>query len=815
MDYLYRFFFMVFSLDILMIVLLPVVLIFRFLVRNCERKYMMWQWKFLFLRSICPFFMSSMLSFLPVWNRRFYVFLGNLGFTMREQKGVLFGVRDVFTRRIFVTQGFQICSVLWLCGALLFLLYQLYNKFRLTISFATAKELGEDIYEVSAIHLPVQTGIFHKSWFLPPDFHASELKWLMKHMEKRGAEPLKRVILMCICAVHWFNPVMWLYYYLWSGDNEINADEHAVYHGNMMKRREYAQSIMNFRRRIYTHKNAAGIYEEDRISDNFGIYVVFERDTEKRARRMMYQKWDGAGRRFFARILVLGVLMCYFLLAPLNRAWAGGTWRSAQETEPVAEKTADSIVVKKRQVIANADALSPEGLSRILQLELKSGGSKSEDGYDGDFTLVMYDQLQNKLSYLDMNTIFSHTIKSSYHFSNDLILYVADYNGDGKQEVTLGQKVVMTQKEFSDFIGDKEKAAGDYVVYQYSVISLDTNQMVLVGQEIYTVTLKNDTNLLPPTESVSFDKVEGVNGLFSVPFAGGRKYYEWTAAEESYQERDYTEEEIEEKKNGANPAEIGKTGEHTLEDSAGDTAILVSTETDNTSSEAVRSVILYPRKSQKRFEDVKGYYCDVFWAPEIGADAEKQYAVLLYNGVRSRTFVIYDVKERSVYYRQEDGATELGKIFKQYGEEGITFTEGGVVLYNLSEKTNDTLKIDFYAIADGKITVKGNYEYSVTNKMAANLSFSQSVDEKAETEASPTPEIGEFITPSPSSEAPAENNTGGTRTDGTSAGNNAEGARTGGTSANVNNGGRKNNGTGTKSSKKKTNTKKKKTGNGT
>ncbi|MBR1741300.1 MAG: hypothetical protein IJ733_05415 [Lachnospiraceae bacterium] len=746
MDYLYRIFYIVLSLGVLMIILLPVVLIFRFLVRSCERKYMMWQWKLLFLRSVCPFFMSSMFCFMPVWNRRFYVFLGNLGLTLREKKGVIFSVSDVFTYRIFVTQGFKICSILWLFGVLLFLLFQLYNKFRLTMTFATAKELGEDIYEVSSIHLPVQTGIFHKSWFLPPEFHASELKWLMKHMENRGAEPLKRVFLMFIFAIHWFNPVMWLYYYLWSQDNEIHADERAVYHGNMMRRREYAQSIMNFRRRIYSHRNAAGVFEEDKVSDNFGIYVVYERDTEKRARRMMYQKWDGMGRRFFAKTLVLGVLAYYFLLAPLNKVWAGGTWKADLEPEQTVEKTADKIQIKKREVIANADAMSPEGLSRILQLEMKSGGSKDEDGFDGDFTLVMYDQLENKLSYLDMNTIFSHSMKSSYHFSNDLILYVADYNGDGKQEVTLGQRMIPTQKEFSELVGDEKKTVDDYEVYQYSIISLDTNQLILLGQEIYSVTEKNDQSSLPPTESITFEKVEGVNGLFAVNFAGKKKYYEWISAEGNYEEKEYTAEEIEAKQNGTDTTEIGKAGEHTLEDAGGDTAILVSTEVDNTSSEAIQSVILSPRKSQKRLEDVKGYYCDLFWAPSLSSGTEDRYAVLLYNGVKSRTFVIYDVKERSVYYRQEDGARELGKLFKQYNEDGITFHDGGVVLYDLSEKNEDTLKIDFYAMADGKISIKGSYEYNVKKKLAANLRFSQSIDADAE-KAAPTPDIEGIIEP--------------------------------------------------------------------
>lgn len=641
-----------------------------------------------------------------------------------------------------MTFGFQMCSILWISGAALFLLWNLYNKYRLSLLLASAKALGEEIYEVPSIHLPVQTGILKKKWYLPPEFHASELQWLLRHMENRGAEPLKRIIILVIMSIHWFNPVMWLYYFLWSKDNEIHADERAVYRGNLMKRREYAQSIMNFRYRTYTHKNAAGIYEEDKVSDNFGIYAVYERDTEKRARRMMYQKWDNAGKKLYARVFVLGVLVIYFLLTPLSQVWAGGTWGAGSNKQAEADNSAASIKIKKRQVIANIDTMSPEGLGRVLQLEMKSGGSKDDDGYDGSFSLVMYDQMENKLSYLDMDMIFSHNIKSSYHFSENLSLFVSDYNGDGKQEVALGQKLIMTQNEFAElFDKDAGKKAEDYNVFQYSLINIDTNQLTVLNQGILSVVKKTDAEAAAKAESVSFGTIDGVSGIFYTEFADAKKYYEWDG-EETYIEKDYTEEEMEAKKNGIDLSVSGDVKEHTLQDAGGDTAILVTTKTDSTSSEVIQSVILSPRKSEKKFEDIRGYYCDLFWAPSLGVETEEQYAVLLYNGSNNaRTFVIYDLKQKSVYYQQEDGATNLAKIFKQYHEDDITFEEGGVVLYELSEKNGDTLKIGFSAAADGGISVKGSYEYNVTKKAAANLSFSRSIDEQAEIKSTPSPEV--------------------------------------------------------------------------
>ncbi len=748
MTLLYRIFYMVISIGIVMGILFPVILIFRFLLRNRERRYMMWMWRFVFLRSLCPFFILSI--FFPVQSlvRRFYLLIENLGLTIEKSEGVVFRWRDFLTAKISVTEGFRMCSILWLVGMIFFLLYNVFNKQRLKMLFRAATEIGEGVYEVRSIHIPVQIGVFRKKWYLPPKFHISELKWLFAHMENRGAEQLKRGFLVLLLSLHWFNPFFWLYYYLWSKDNEINADEKTVYRGNLMKRREYAQSILNFRHRTYTHKNAAGYLEEDRVTENFCPLVIYERDTDQRARRMMYQRWDTAGKRHFARFCLMLLFFGLFFLGPLEQAW-GANWGSGKNT--VSEGKVTQVITKKRKEIASAGTTSPDGLNRVLKLEMKKGGTEDEEGYDGSFRLVMYDNMDSKLAYMDMDEIFSHSIKSSYHFSEGMALFTGDYNSDGTNELVLGQKKVMLQKEFDElFTGKNDKKIEDYDVFSYSIINLNTDSMEVLNQDILSVVKKGQKGETAQTESILLGRFDGLDKLFYTEFADEKKYYEWDSSVGSYAEKEYSEQEIEQRKQAtasASPSPSGKAegevSEYTLDGKDGETAILVTTKTDNTGSEAIQSVILSPRNGERKYENIKGYFCDLNWAPQIGADAseENRYAYLLYNGVASRTFVIYDTKEKNVYYQHEDGTENLGKLFVQFNENEITFTEGRAVLYGLSEKTKDTLKIDFVATADRSITVKGSYEYDVVGKTSSNLTFSQSTDTETETGTVPTPEV--------------------------------------------------------------------------
>lgn len=740
MELLYRVFFWVAAMAFLMVLTLPLILVIRFFMRRHRRKYMMWEWKLLYLRSICPLAMTSLLLVVPGLNHYYHLFLNRLGFTMQGVSGMMFHWSDIFRRHITVTMAFKGCSIIWAAGVVILLLHLALTQRNLRIYFADAKEIGENIYESELIELPVQLGVFWKKIYLPKGYQTRETAWLLRHMESRKTEPIRRFLVVLITVIYWINPVMWFYYYLWSKDNEILGDECIVYGRKDIFRLQYAQGILNFRKSQKYVKDENGNYVEKKMPNIFSFLTIFEREPEERARRMMYQKWYTSGSRLSAFFWIILTCFLLFCVSPLHRMWSyGGTASKNQEKTAEESLFADG----KNLVIAKANAQSPDGLQRVLQLEMRKGKRDGSGGYDGKFSLVMYDNMENKIDSMDMDDVFTKSVLKKYHFTGGMALQVQDYNGDGVQEVSLGQKQALTQAEFDRLFKGKESKdkpkMQDSQVYQFSLVNLENTELKVIQEGIFSVSKEKKQN-----ESLKFGVVEGVDTVFYVSMGNAVQYYQWNGKNAVYETKNYTKEDVEKlkesKQDNNQTSAPGEAQDHTLAKTDGTTAALVSTKRDSTSSEEIQSVTLSPRSSSKKFTDIKGYYCDLLWVPAIGEKDKERYAQLIYNGTKARTFVIYDIQTKMVYYKQEDGTEELGKLFKQYNEEDITFGENSAVIYQLQEKNNDTLKIEFSAQAEGDMTIKGSYEYHVKEKKSANLSFTRVVNDNAESTAAPTAE---------------------------------------------------------------------------
>ena len=216
MEWLYRIFYTVLSLGIMAVLILPVVLLVRFLMRNFEKKYMVWEWYFVYLRSICPIALSSPLCMIPVFNRKYHMLLSQMGLSLTEDAGIMSSWTAVYKGEITATATFKCCSIIWLAGVVLVLCYNMLSQHQLKKILRQAKPLGENIYESSWVSSPVLTGVIHHRLDLPENTSSKEATWLLKHMEHHKKEVFGRWILCFIQAVHWFNPVMWLYYYFWN-----------------------------------------------------------------------------------------------------------------------------------------------------------------------------------------------------------------------------------------------------------------------------------------------------------------------------------------------------------------------------------------------------------------------------------------------------------------------------------------------------------------------------------------------------------------------------------------------------------------------
>lgn len=737
MNILYRMFFFVVSMAVLVVLTMPLVLIVRFFMRRHRRKYMMWEWRFVYLRSACPLAMTSLLFAISNLNHYYYLLLNRLGFTMQGINGMMFHWSDIFRKHITVTTSFKGCSIIWAAGVVILMLHLVITQRNLRIYFANAKVIGENIFESGAIQLPVQLGVFHRKIYLPKGYQTGETAWLLRHMESRRMEPFRRFLVVLLTIIYWFNPVMWLYYYLWSQDNEILGDERVIADKSDMFRLQYAQGILNFRKSNRYKKDENGKYVEKKSSNLFSFFTIYERNPEERARRLMYQKWYTSGNRFSAFFWIALTCLLLFLLSPLHRVWLMSTGISSANQESIAGE--DLFADGKRLVIAKVNTLSPDGLRRIIQLEMKKGKEDKSGNYDGKFSLVMYDNVENKIDSIDMDEVFSKSVLKTYHFTRGLVLGVQDYNGDGVQEVCLGQKRALTETEFDNLFegkkSQKKPKLQDCQVVQFSLVNVENDAWKVLQEGITCVSEKKEMK-----ESISFGTIEGVENVFTVSMGEDVQYYQWDEDSTSYEIKNYTEEDIEQlkkdNKGDSNTDEKeGEAQDHTLSKEDGTTAVLVSTKRDSTSSEEIQSIALSPRDSQVKFTDIKGYYCDLMWVPVIGEEDSERYALLIYNGTKARTFAIYDTKTKTVYYKQEDGTKVLGELFQQYNEDDISFGENSAVIYSLSQKSNDTLKIEFSAEAEGGVTVKGSYEYHVKEKKGANLSFSRDVTSNTESTA--------------------------------------------------------------------------------
>lgn len=728
MDWLYRFFYTIISLGILMVVLLPLVAALRFLLRNYKKKYMLWGWRIFYLRSICPVALSSAFCLTPVWNRSYHLFLTNLGLSIEDNSGIMRSWRAVFENEVSATPAFKICSIIWAVGVIGALLMALGYQRRLKKQLKGAKRLGENIYESEQINVPVWFGMFHKKIYLPQGFQTQEIAWLLRHVEAHRLAAIKRILVGVITVIHWCNPVMWLYYYWWKHDEEMAADEQTVYGKGMASCKEYAQSILNFNKDFNV---TAG---KNRKVDKAAILFsgIIEGNTEKRAYRMLYQKRDRTSDKFVVLLLLSLVLIFCFFLTPMKIAWSGGTWGNGNSNK----KSDLMFQAEDTTVVAEAKTTSPEGLERVIQLEMLSG-EKTKEGYEGNFVIKMYGLVGDEIASSKVSEIFPEIENGKQKFLKGVTLCINDYNGDDIQELVIGQQIKMSQDELRQTVsGDKKETAEvkteDYNVYSYALVNLEDQSLKVICNDITAIATKTELG-----ESVFFERPEKIEDIFMVPEGENVVYYVWNDNNKTYEKREMSEEELEAHRENAEQISSNDIEEHTLENADGKVIVLVSTKQDSTGSKAIQSVTLYPRDASKKFKDIKGYYCDLLWVPDKEEDEEERYAQLIYNGTKSQTFVIYDTKQKTMYYQHEDGTEQLAAVFKQYKEEDISFEENDAVIYSLAEKNGDMLKINFAAEADNAVTVKGSYCYDVVKRQVSNLTFNRTVAEDTDETQAP------------------------------------------------------------------------------
>lgn len=705
MDLLCRLFYTVFSMAAVSAVIMPVILIMRFILHKAPKKYIVYMWLLYFVRNICPVSLSSPLCLVKKWNRKVYMLLAQLGLEINDNAGIIKGWRNVFIHEISADRSYIICTVIWCAGMAGIILFTLVRQAGNRIWLADSAHVYGRVYQTAKLKSPLMSGVFFLRMYLPSGTRVNDIKYILQHFEahSKSMDGVKRLFAFIVLSVQWFNPFIWLAYYFLTEDTEMAADEAVVKKNGGNSANGFAQELFNL--------------DDGNFKDRNTLLLFNEKYAKKRAYRLIYLDKGSRGYSWFALFILLLCFIWAFLLRPLQILWNGGTWGNGS----VQEDDGPLFESGKEVVVASLDTVSPSGLLRKIQLVMTSGSYKKGEGYKGNFVLKLNDTFNSCLGQTDINYIFNDVLGKQLYFNEGTELFVYDYNADGINELVIGQQADVTEKRWKEITGMQRKK--NSVLKEYHIWNVGEMSFVKIPGAIYDTSRKE-------TASCKFKIPGKTKGIFRVKHLKKTVYYVWNPDEGKYQQKEMTKKELEIYKtdyNGGESTELEKNT-HTL-DSNGTTYVEVLTQKDNTGNEIIKQIILNPGKFQREMPVIKGYFCDMQWAGE----GDKRYAVLIYNGLRARTFTIYDLNRQKVYYAHEDGNSTIASVFKNYNDTNIAFNEENPVVYRLAGKNGDNLEIGFATnifTKDTKdnITINGSYVYNVVSGSINNFSYSQNVN---------------------------------------------------------------------------------------
>ncbi|MCM1045478.1 MAG: M56 family metallopeptidase [Candidatus Gastranaerophilales bacterium] len=245
------------------------VLPLRWLLRRAPKKYSYLMWSVVFWRAVCPISFFSPISLFRLfplmgtdgnrlefsvgatlqgtgnaWNLvRGSSDAGNVGtnlteIAMPENTGAVSWWNRV--------EPGEICFYLWLIGIVVLLVCAGVSWLRLRRKVAWAVRVEEGVYESDRISTAFLLGMFRPRIYLPTGLAGRERVFVQEHERVhlgRHDHHIKMLAWFIVLA-HWFNPLMWLAFYLMVRDMEMSCDEKVLKNLSGESKEEYGSFLL-------------------------------------------------------------------------------------------------------------------------------------------------------------------------------------------------------------------------------------------------------------------------------------------------------------------------------------------------------------------------------------------------------------------------------------------------------------------------------------------------------------------------------------------------------------------------------------------
>ena len=175
--------------------------------------------------------------------------------------------------------------------------------------------------------MPMVFGLIRSKIYLPISMESENLSYVIAHekMHIKRKDGLFKMLVYVVCLIHWFNPFIWIAYFLFGSDMEKACDEEVIRPMSREKRKEYAYALL--------HIAAENGARKKRV---FIAPICFdEGNVKSRIRNIMKYKYTLPGIGIAVVIVIVALSVLFLAEAK------GGNVEENVKTEELGEESAD------------------------------------------------------------------------------------------------------------------------------------------------------------------------------------------------------------------------------------------------------------------------------------------------------------------------------------------------------------------------------------------------------------------------------------------------------------------------------------------
>lgn len=245
-------FYWVFNMSIVAGITTGVIALIR-TVKRVPRRMMALLWLIPALRMIVPLGLSSPYSLMSMLSRIttktvvVYQPSQDVSFSMMNMTMAANSYFPITYKTNILHDIFATASIVWIIVALAILLL-------LTVLYVTtlreledSEHLRENIYLSEKVTSPAVYGILQPRIILPASWADRDWDLVLLHEQThiRRGDNLWRMLAFALVAIHWFNPIAWVFLKMLLTDLELACDEGVLVKLGPDRRKEYALSLLD------------------------------------------------------------------------------------------------------------------------------------------------------------------------------------------------------------------------------------------------------------------------------------------------------------------------------------------------------------------------------------------------------------------------------------------------------------------------------------------------------------------------------------------------------------------------------------------